>query len=156
VSPAHFVDTSALVKRYFEEPGTQALQAKTFSSKGIEVFVSALTYAEVYATFARTLREGRWTVVEHEEAAATFEGDWRTFAIAELSSSVRHYVPQLAATHPLRGADLAQLATAAYLRDQMALDLFVACDVPLARAASAARFLVFNPELDEPHSPGKR
>lgn len=45
-----FVDTSALIKLYIAEPGSQAMQLKV---PGKLLAASYLTYAEAHATFAR-------------------------------------------------------------------------------------------------------
>lgn len=147
MTEAHFVDTSALVKRYISEPGTQALSQRCFAPDDVEVFVSSLTYAEGYATFARLFRDGRLTTLEHESLIASFERDWASFVVVEYAPPVRRLIPDLAATHSLRGADLIQLATGAYLHTHRALDLFVACDVRLANAAVALGLPLFNPEI---------
>jgi len=147
------VDTSALLKRYIDEPGTNALDQRCFSSDEIEVFVSSLTYAEAYATFARLLREGDLTTTEHQSILAGFESDWACFVTVEFGPHVRDLVPELVRTYSLRGADLVQMASALYMRSLRALDLFVACDVRLSNAAVAANLPLFNPESD-PHPTG--
>jgi len=51
-----FLDTSALVKLYLAETGTEALLGRIGNTAAA---VFHLTYGETYATFARRLREGR-------------------------------------------------------------------------------------------------
>ncbi|MBI4703384.1 MAG: type II toxin-antitoxin system VapC family toxin [Deltaproteobacteria bacterium] len=147
MSQAHFVDTSALLKRYVLELGTEALQQRCFADPGIEIFVSTLTYAEAYATFGRLVREGDLTAGEHESILSSFESDWSSFVKVEIGSAVCRCVPDLARAYSLRGADLVQLASATYLRARRALDLFVVCDVRLANAALSLAFPLFNPEV---------
>ena len=150
MSEAHFVDTSALVKRYIDEAGTRALDERCFSSDDVEIFVSSLACAESYATFARLLRDGALTTFEHQSIIASFERDWLSFVVVEHGPLVRHLVPDLALAYSLRGADLVHLATAVHLRAHHALDLFVACDIRLSNAAVAFGLPLFNPELQLP------
>ena len=148
MSEAHFVDTSALVKRYVVEPGTEALARRTFDRDDVTVFVSALTYAETYATFTRLARDGDLTAADLEATLAAFETDWRSFVVVEHGEAVRRHIPPLASRFALRGSDLVQLASAVHLHARRALTLFVACDVRLANAAVGANLPLFNPELE--------
>jgi len=147
MSAAHFIDTSALIKRYIAEAGGAALQARCFADKKAEIVTSALTYAEMHATLARLVRDGALTVQEHEAIVTSFETDWSTFVVVEFGPNVRRLVPELARTHTLRGADLVQLASAVYMRASQAMSLFVACDIALANAAALVNLPVFNPEV---------
>jgi predicted nucleic acid-binding protein len=147
MSEAHFVDTSALLKRYVREPGSEALAERCFADPETEIFVSVLAYAETYAALGRLMRDGALTAAEHQAILASFERDWTGFVRVEFGAPVRRRVPALARDHALRGANLVQLASAAYLRAQNALDLFVACDLRLANAAVGEALPLFNPEL---------
>jgi len=64
-----YLDSSALIKRYQNEQGTKALNARLRGeAKGLRsVFTSVLTYAEIHAAFARRARE---KLLSAEEAAA--------------------------------------------------------------------------------------
>ncbi|MBI5507976.1 MAG: hypothetical protein HY903_04375 [Deltaproteobacteria bacterium] len=67
--------------------------------------------------------------------------------VVEFGPRVRQLVPELARAHTLRGADLVQVASAVSMRASDAMDLFVACDIALANAASLVNLPVFNPEV---------
>jgi uncharacterized protein len=148
VSEAHFLDTSALVKRYINEPGSERLLERTFANPDVEVMVSSLTYYEMYATFSRLLRDGDLTVAEHQAVLKSFERDWGSFVVVDLGPQVHSLVPELARAHNLRGADLCQLASAMYMHARRALDIFVACDVRLANAAIMIKLPLYNPESE--------
>lgn len=138
-----FLDTSALVKLYIAENGSQALQVRV---DNIVVAVSQLTYGESYATFARRLREGFLAAEEHEAVCEAFEHDWRTVMRIPFSDDVLTHVPGLCRRYPLRGADAMQLACAAMLRDEDVEVLFSTSDQRLLAAASAEGLAVFDPE----------
>ncbi len=154
-----YLDSSALIKRYQNELGTEALNARLRGeAKGLRsVFTSVLTYAEIHATFARRARE---KLLSAEEAAAVqdeFHADWvLSIGPIELGTGVLAFVPGLVRGFPLRGADAIHLASALWLRDMARLGMrvdqytgplvFVCSDKRLAKAAAKSHLEVFNPE----------
>lgn len=138
-----FLDTSALVKLYIVETGSQALLSRI---ENTVVAVSQLTYGEIYATFARRLREGLLTADEHQSVSTAFEDDWRTLIRLPFSDEVLSHVPGLCQRYPLRGADAMQLACASMLGSEDVELLFVTSDQRLLAAGRAEGFAVFDPE----------
>src|SRR5438552_14705676 len=59
----HYVDTSALAKRYVEERGSKAVRALVHPSR---IAVARVTYAELLATLARAGREGLITAEQRD------------------------------------------------------------------------------------------
>jgi predicted nucleic acid-binding protein len=110
-----FLDTSALVKLYIVEAGSEVLRD---SLDNAVVAVSALTYGEVYATFARRLREGLMTQDEHSLCCQSFEEDWATLIQIPFTEEVLRQIPILCSRHPFWGADAMQMACGLMLRDE--------------------------------------
>ena len=104
-----FLDTSALVKLYLPEPGSEAMRRKVYDQV---VGLSHLAYAETHATFARRRRENLLTDAEHQLLIDSFEQDWKTAVRIPVSEQVLTLIPDLCGGHPLRGADAVQLAAA--------------------------------------------
>jgi predicted nucleic acid-binding protein len=154
-----YLDSSALIKRYQNEQGTQALNARLREeARGLRsVFTSVFTYAEIHAAFARRARE---KLLSAEEAAAVqdgFDADWvLSIGPIELGTGVLVFVRDLVREFPLRGADVIHLASALWLRDMAKLGMkvdqytgplvFVSSDKQLAKAAAKSHLEVFNPE----------
>jgi len=138
----HFVDTSALVKLYIAEEGTEAMQDRVHRTV---VAVSQLTYAEAHAAFARLLRDGLLQAQEYEMIRYHFERDWATTLRLPLSEAILAQVPILCLRHPLRGADALQLASALVLRDEGVSVTLVTSDHQLVIAGEAERLAVFDP-----------
>ncbi len=154
-----YLDSSALIKHYQNERGTEALNARLREeAKGLRsVFTSVLTYAEIHAAFARRVREkllsaGEAAAVQHE-----FDADWvLSIGPIELGTNVLTFVRDLVRGFPLRGADAIHLASALCLRDMARLGMkvdqysgplvFVSSDKQLAKAAAKSHLEVFNPE----------
>ena len=70
-----YLDSSALVKVYFKEIGTEAVIARA-TNPNEEVCTSMLTFAEVHSALARRHRERLMTSQELVESRKLFELDW--------------------------------------------------------------------------------
>jgi uncharacterized protein len=128
-----YLDTSALVKLYVNEPGSEqvvaaAAQADTLAS-------SILAYPEVLATFARAEREKRLTTEEYERIKAAFEEDWQGYTRLDVNGDVATLAGYLAARYPLKGADAVHLASAYLLNELYGEVHFLAFDKQLNAAA---------------------
>ncbi len=137
-----FLDTSALVKLYIAEPGSEAMRRRV-SNKLIAV--SQLAYAEAHATFARRQREDLLTADELQLLIANFEHDWQTVPQIPISEQVLALVPDLCRDHPLRGADALQLAAALMVHRQGVEVHFATNDQRLLDAAEAEGLAMFDP-----------
>jgi uncharacterized protein len=153
-----YLDSSALIKRYQNEPGTDVLNARLQAeAKGLRaVFTSVLTYAEIHAALARRAREQLLTPEEAAAVADEFDADWvLSLGPIELETNVLGFVRDIVRGFPLRGADAIHLASALWLRDMARLGvkadqytgplIFVSSNKQLARAASKHKLEVFDP-----------
>lgn len=153
-----YLDSSALIKHYQNEQGTEALNIRLQEeARGLRsVFTSVLSYAEIHAALARRARE---KLLSPEEAAIVqdeFDADWvLSIGPIELGTNVLGLVRDIVRGLALRGADAIHLASALWLRDMGRLGLkadqyagplvFVSSDKQLARAASRHKLDVFDP-----------
>lgn len=138
----HFADSSALIKAYVGETGSPEMLAMVLSS---DIGVSALTFAEVQATFARRQREGLCTAGERKALGDALGEDWQTFVHVQLDESTLAEVVPLCDRHPLRASDAVQLASAVVLRNSGVNVTFVCSDGRLKDAASGEGFSVVDP-----------
>lgn len=144
-----FLDTSALVKLYISEPGSQAMVRRLSDQL---VALSPLVYAEAHATFARRQRENLVTTAETQQLVDSFESDWQTALQIPVSEEVLALVPKLCDQHPLRGADALQLASALMLHHQGVEVLFATNDQRLLGAARTEGLEVFDPVGEDDRS----
>lgn len=144
-----FVDTSALVKLYVDEPGSGAMAAR---AREAPLAASALAYAEIHATFARRRRESLATAADHAALVQRFERDWRHLVLVPVRDLQLERVTALVAAHPLRGADALHLASALTLADAGLDVTFVCADRRLNRAAGEEGLAVIDPTLDRSDS----
>ena len=111
-----YLDTSALVKLYVREPGTEAVQS--WLAEAEVAATSWVAYAESRAAFARALREGSTRVERHQERVGQFNRDWEALLRVDLLPSLSRAAGDLAEVHGLRGFDAIHLASAVWLRDK--------------------------------------
>jgi predicted nucleic acid-binding protein len=142
-----FLDTSALVKLYIADTGSERMRQA--ASRGEPVAASDLAFAETHATFARRGREELLRATETEEIRTVFGEDWERLTQIPLSATVLKLVPGLCQRHPLRGADAVHLASALLLHEEGIEVIFACSDHRLLEAAAAEGLTTFDPAAEE-------
>ena len=105
-----YLDTSALVKMFADEPGALAVRSAVTAADGC--FTHLIAYAETRAAFAKALRVGRETpalLVEHKREFETF---WKSLGVLVPDEGVVRRAGDLAEQFGLRGYDSVHLAAA--------------------------------------------
>lgn len=138
-----YIDTSAFVKRYFLESGSDIID-RLFKKSELTMTAS-LTYAETYAAFNRVYREGGITGSKLKNIIELFEEDWKGLSLIEFSAEARKKIPDLSKKFPLRGADLLHLASALTIFERGIDFQFVASDGKLLNAAEGSGLPVLDP-----------
>ncbi len=110
-----YLDTSALVKLYAEEEGTEVVERAVEEAE--LVATSVVAYAEARAALARKHREGVFSDEERREAVEALDEDWETFEKPEVTEDLAREAGDLAEEHALRGFDAIHLASALLARD---------------------------------------
>ncbi len=108
-----YLDTSALVKLYIEEEGSNIVEELVNNSK--HVSTSVVAYAEARAAFKRVKDDGLLSEEEYKQLIINLKRDWPHFLILEVSELVLSRVDELVETHSLRGFDLMHLASTVVL-----------------------------------------
>ena len=141
----HFLDSSALVKRYRQEEGTDRILEVLATSE--RLVISRLAHVEVTAALVRRARTVNFSADDLSLVLQAFEREVRdTFEIIELSTPLMFRAVDLARAHALRGADSIQLASAIISRPQPPTDYFlVAADRELLDAATTVGLAVIDP-----------
>ena len=131
-----YLDTSALVKLYVEESGSQRVREEI--EKVEVVATSRIAYVEARAGFSRKLCEGEFKKREYRQVVEDFERDWVNYFIMEVSEDVARLGGSLTEDHPLRGFDALHLASALILQNRVRSDVCFLCfGEQLKRAAQA-------------------
>lgn len=146
-----FVDSSALVKRYVAEAGTEWIQSLADPDARNHLIIARITLVEVTGALARREREGSLDTDAVSRALDTLRYDLDTqYQVAELDPSVAEIAAQLVRRHPLRAYDAVQLASAQQIYAAFAQDVdppftFLAADDRLLAVAESVGLPVDNP-----------
>ena len=90
-----YLDTSALVKKYFEEKNSSEVISAWKSSLGIST--SAVAYAELLAAVYRKASETRANKSLFESVVSTFQEDWSSFIIVEVDNRLNETIHKVIA-----------------------------------------------------------
>lgn len=129
-----YCDTSALIKRYVEEEGTDKVDR--LWSESLDIATSVIAFAETAAAFSRKLREGVLTEKEYTATLRVFKTDFDSLILIPITSSLNLTIERLVRLYPLRGFDAIHLSSALIFRDSGSDPVHFACfDRPLNEAA---------------------
>ena len=109
-----FLDSSALVKRYIKEIGTDHVNA-IFSSSPL-MAASKLAYPEILSAFMRKRRADELSRSLLHSVMNKFENDWTSFFVIELSDEVLRPAKRIIEKYALKAADAVHLASASWLK----------------------------------------
>ena len=142
-----YLDTSALVKLYLDEPGSERMEELASEDSGNSVAVCSITQVEFHAAIRRR-RTGELDNEEVELAIELFSTRLRTdFMRRPVDDRTLDLASALTSRHPLRGYDAARLAACLDLaRAERDPPTFVCADRTLLTAAEAEGLPVLNPE----------
>ncbi len=137
-----YLDTSALVKRYIVETGTNWVVSLTSPENDHTIGVSEITRVEAAAAIAARHRGPDGTTrEERDEAVSLLLVHFDTeYEITPLNPEIIGRAVNLTQNHRLRGYDAIQLATALAANDSLAASnlsalTFIAADEDLVSAA---------------------
>jgi uncharacterized protein len=137
-----YLDTSALVKRYFRESYSEEVISKWQAAT--EIVTSEVAFAETMASIYRKKREAGLREALIRRIVESFLADWKSFIRVELTEDLNKYIHKIVMEHPLRGFDAIHLASARVVQEKLPEDFVFACfDVGLARAAQSEGFNTF-------------
>ncbi|MBW6505023.1 type II toxin-antitoxin system VapC family toxin [bacterium] len=127
-----FFDSSAFVKRYVREEGTDVVLS--WCDQATELCLSGIALPEIVSAFCRLLRENLVSPVQYRHLKTMLMADISDAAICDLTPEViRHSIISLE-KNVLRGMDAIHLGSALALN----VDLFVSADARQCDAATQA------------------
>ncbi len=127
-----YLDSSALVKLFVVEPGSDLVQRAVATAGSVATHLIA--YAEVRATFAKAVRMGRVDPAALGTLGLDLERRWAALEVLGVTDPLIRRAGDLAQTHGLRGYDSVHLAAVLALRQ-------------MAGVAAEVRFGVFDSHL---------
>ena len=147
----YFFDSSALIKLYHPERGSQRVEV-LFGEPSRRIIISRLTGVEFHSALALKVRTGHLDTAGAAALRLRFLDHVTSGAIAVLAINESHYVSAeiLIVRHgerkSLRSLDALQLAVLLEAQARLGLDAFVVADAVLAEIAGVQGVMVINPE----------
>ncbi len=139
-----YLDSSALVKRYVDEPGSDAVDRLLAEHR--YAATSRLAYPEVLSALRRKHAARDFPTRVLTRLIAAFESDWGKLFVLEFEEELLPAVKHAILNHGVKGADAVHLASATWLRSVLKEDVVFACaDAKLLAAAKAERLIPFEP-----------
>jgi predicted nucleic acid-binding protein len=128
-----YLDTSALVKLYVDEPGRAAVVSEIEGAAAVATV--RIAYAEARAAFARKRREGGLDAKSLKLVVELLDEEWAAYNVVDVSEPLVRRAGILAERHGLRGYDAVHLAAAVELEGAGGHVSFGCFDEHLRRAA---------------------
>lgn len=127
-----FFDSSAFVKRYISEAGTNAVLV--WCDQATEIVLSGIALPEIVSAFCRLQREGKITNVQYRQLKSLLLADIEDAAICDLTPAVLMQAISSLENNVLRGMDAIHIGSAVVLK----VDVFVSADLRQLDAATRA------------------
>lgn len=147
----YYVDTSALVKRYVDEPGSGWLRTVLGAQPAPAIIIVHLALVEMTSALMRRLRESALTPAGVAHLQRAFRLDClEEYEIVLAVGNVIDHANRLLEEYPLRAYDAVHLATAVVTNQRLidrdlAPATFLSSAIRLNEAASAEGLAVDNP-----------
>jgi len=149
---AYFLDTSALVKRYVPEIGSDWILSITDPATDNHLAISQITWVEVHSALARRLRDGSFSAQRFDlivqKVREDFENEYR---VIDVDQTLIETATELVMQHPLRAYDSVQLASALRFQSTTLLSqpetrlIFISADNRLLDIAQSEGLATDNP-----------
>lgn len=141
-----YLDTSALVKQYIQETGSEDVLDLIQGSE--HVGTSLISRAEMSAALSRAARSKILPASAAHAAWERFLEDWSSLSRLNVSRQIIDRASLLAWDYPLRGYDAVHLASAILWQETLEAEILLATfDRELWSAAHKAGLSVWPPEL---------
>ena len=150
-----FLDTSALIKVYLTESGSNWMRARCHTGAGYIITISQATLVEAVATICRKAREPnpaqRITPEERDQLIKLFrKNTGNQYVITKVTAPLYKKAGNLCRIHQLRAYDAVQLACALTTKTKLIdsglpVPVFVSADNKLLDIAATEGFAVENP-----------
>ena len=127
-----FFDTSAFVKRYVSEAGTDAVLE--WCDRATEIGLSGIALPEMISAFCRLRREARITDTQYQQLKSLLFADIEDAAVCDLTPAVLAQAVSSLETSALRGMEAIHIGSAIVLK----ADVFVSADQRQMDAAARA------------------
>lgn len=137
----YFFDTSALIKRYIIEAGSE--KADFLFSEAERIIISPVTKIEAFSTLKRLEIEKAITKEDHKKLKEEINLDFDFFTILSLNQDMENKCVELIDKYQLKTLDSIQLASCLIRKDEVTN--FIVADSKLKSAALSEKLDVIDP-----------
>ncbi len=157
----YFLDSSAIVKRYFQEQGYEWIETLHDPAQRHALYIAQAALVEVVASICRKAREQNMPREERDTTIEDFRRDVQnTYSVWLVDNALYTAAGDLCRSHRLRAYDAVQLACAMAVRGDVLVAqppearsseaeppdfIFVSADLGLLTIARAEGFSIENP-----------
>ena len=152
----YFLDSSAIVKRYFQEPGHVWIETLHDPAQGHGLYIAQAALVEVVASICRKAREQNMPREERDTIIDDFRQDVQNaYNVWVVDDSLYTAAGDLCRSHQLRAYDAIQLACALAVREDVLVAhppdseppdyIFVSADLGLLTSVRSEGFRSENP-----------
>lgn len=127
-----FFDSSAFVKRYIHEPGTD--QVLDWCDKATEIGLASIILPEIISAFRRLRRESIISEVQYRQLKSLLFADIEDAALCDLAPTVLAQTISALENNKLRAMDAIHIASAVIMK----ADVFISADKRQCEAAVQA------------------
>lgn len=127
-----YFDSSAFVKRYIQEPGSDAVLV--WCDQAAEIGLSGIAIPEIISAFCRLQRENKITPTQYQQLKSMLLADIEDIALCDLTLTVLAQSVSSLERSVLRGMDAIHIGSAIAL----AADVFISADIRQLQAAAKA------------------
>ena len=120
-----YLDTSALVKRYFDEPYSD--EVISMWKEADEILTSSVAYAETMASIYRKKRDVDISDKMTNKVLRLFQADWHSFIRVEVTDELNDHINKAVKKYPLRGFDAIHLASCLMVNERLSENLLFVC-----------------------------
>jgi len=128
-----YLDTSALIKKYVHEDGSEDVVA--YWNKSDIIVTSSVAFAEFFSALNRKKRECSISDEDYKSLIHDFKDDWDSFLKIEVNDRLNHDIEKIAGKYSLRGFDAIHLVSAINIYRLKADTVFICADRRLNDAA---------------------
>ena len=136
-----YFDTSALVKKYISENGSDNADKLLLSAS--DIYISIIGHIEAISSFRRLLLEREIDEKDYDQLKLEIDQDFQFFNVIDVSSEIVLSAIKTIDKYQLKSLDSIHLASA--ILKKRDIDFFISSDQKLLNAAKKEGFKVINP-----------
>lgn len=137
----YFFDTSALIKKYIFENGSDKVDE--LINQADNIFISTITEIETFSTFKRLLIENAISKNDYEVLKNEFKIDYQYYNQVSFDIDTSNNAKMLIDKYQLKTLDSIQLGSALLVNNE--IDYFVVCDDKLIKSGKKEKLKIINP-----------